>query len=145
MIRVRIGVIAFDSQGRVLMVRHRKGDKSYYLFPGGGVEKGETFEECAIRECLEETGLEISLGNLLFTCESIYPSGKKHVVNFFFRAQVVGGVLAAGDEEIIDEACFVPVEDLQGMIVYPNIVQEVVDLCSGREQTGARHLGSLWE
>lgn len=37
-----------------------KVDKRYFL-PGGGVEGGESLEECLRRECLEEIGAEISI------------------------------------------------------------------------------------
>ena len=34
-----------------------------WVLPGGHIDVGETFEECAVREILEETGIEIVLGN----------------------------------------------------------------------------------
>ena len=48
----------FDDEGRVLLVRHTYGRLNWEL-PGGGAEPGESPNETAIREILEETGLEV--------------------------------------------------------------------------------------
>lgn len=51
--------------GRGLIVRDGKILLSYekntnvYMSPGGGLENGETLEECCVRELREETGYEI--------------------------------------------------------------------------------------
>ena len=47
------GIIVRD--GKVAMMHSRKYD--YYKLPGGGMERGETYEETLIREVKEESGL----------------------------------------------------------------------------------------
>lgn len=51
-------VIAFDDDGRFLMVKHI--DRAWEM-PGGRIEEGESPREAAIREFLEETGMEVKL------------------------------------------------------------------------------------
>lgn len=41
--------------------------KRYWSFPGGGVEEGETPEDCAVRETLEESGYQVALTSNAFT------------------------------------------------------------------------------
>ena len=55
------------SGGKVLLVRHR-GEKNYSL-PGGGIEKGETSLEAAVREVREETQLRAYSAKRLFQCD----------------------------------------------------------------------------
>lgn len=54
------GIILRDHT--VAMVYSRKYD--YYKFPGGGIEPGESHEECLIREVAEESGLQVIPGSL---------------------------------------------------------------------------------
>jgi putative (di)nucleoside polyphosphate hydrolase len=63
--RPNIGVVLFNSDGRVFMGR-RAGDFSdsdhpagawRWQFPQGGIDAGETIEEAAARELKEETGI----------------------------------------------------------------------------------------
>ena len=51
-------IIVLDPEGRVLLFRHAgsKG-RSFWATPGGGLEDGETFEQAAAREALEELGI----------------------------------------------------------------------------------------
>lgn len=51
-------VIAISPQGEVILIRHfRHGSREFEIeFPGGCIDNGETVEEAAVRELLEETG-----------------------------------------------------------------------------------------
>lgn len=40
-------------------------NKTMYILPGGGQEHGETLKEAVVRECLEETGLQVETEELL--------------------------------------------------------------------------------
>jgi 8-oxo-dGTP pyrophosphatase MutT (NUDIX family) len=50
-------VLVFDSQAQLLL--QQRSDTGDWTIPGGMMEPGETFEETAIREVQEETGLQI--------------------------------------------------------------------------------------
>jgi 8-oxo-dGTP diphosphatase len=56
---VGLGVIILNSEGKILIGKRRGSHAPYYSIPGGKLESGETFEEGAIREVREETGIEI--------------------------------------------------------------------------------------
>jgi 8-oxo-dGTP diphosphatase len=48
--------------------------KFYTKFPGGGLEFGEGTRECLQREFKEETGLDVSIGDHLYTTDFFQPS-----------------------------------------------------------------------
>jgi 8-oxo-dGTP diphosphatase len=57
--QVGLGVIIVNKEGQVLIGKRKSSHAPYYSIPGGKLDAGETFEEGAIREVREETGLEI--------------------------------------------------------------------------------------
>lgn len=70
MSRVSIGIVNRDN--RLLMVKRAKQEENLlWVFPGGEVESGETSEQACVREVYEETGLNVSILNLIG--ERIHP------------------------------------------------------------------------
>lgn len=60
--------------GKVL-VGKRRSDKvlgGKWEFPGGKLEKGETHQECLVRELGEELGVKIKVGDFIYTCTHTY-------------------------------------------------------------------------
>lgn len=88
--RARAVVIHDDT---VLLLRRVKKGTEYYCFPGGEIESGETPQEAAVRETLEETGISIAIQTLF--CE-ITVLGRPE---YYFRAIYRGGEVALGGEE----------------------------------------------
>lgn len=59
-------------------------------FVGGKVEKGETKEQALIRECKEELGIEISVGDIFMDVVHEYPDINVHLT--LYNAQITAGV-----------------------------------------------------
>lgn len=108
-LRVRVCGLCFSEEA-LLLVRH-KGltDKGYFFSPpGGGMEFGESAENCLIREFYEETGLNVKIKKFLFTHEFLSPP--LHAIELFFAVEDIGGALKTGfdpemsiQEQIIEE------------------------------------------
>lgn len=90
------GAIVRDDH--ILLIRYLRhdNDQTYWLFPGGGIEAGETEEECVQREMHEETNLRVSVGRLLLNLEA--ESGQFYPRRKTFLCSVVSGVAAPGYE-----------------------------------------------
>jgi ADP-ribose pyrophosphatase YjhB (NUDIX family) len=82
-------VIAED--GRYLLVREAKSvARGRFALPAGKLEPDETLQEAAVRECREETGLEVELERLLGLYHCPRTSEGFAVVNVVFAARATG-------------------------------------------------------
>ena len=77
------GIVVKD--GKVLLSYEEKQDQ--YLIPGGGVEEGETLEECCIREVLEETGIAVKPVDYYLEIEELFCDWRH--INHYFVCEVV--------------------------------------------------------
>ncbi|KAI1433914.1 nudix domain-containing protein [Xylaria sp. CBS 124048] len=82
--RVGIASILCDDKGDVLIGK-RKGSHGAgtWAFPGGHLEMGESFFECAERETAEETGLRVKAVKILATTNDVFDAASKHYITVF--------------------------------------------------------------
>ena len=95
---VRTGIRAsaiIIKDNKILLIHRKNNGEEYWVFPGGGIEEGETPDATVVREIKEETNLDASNVKFVFEMET-YKGGNKHP---FFFVDVGEGDLKMGGEE----------------------------------------------
>ena len=145
--RIRVSAI-LRWHDRVLLCRHEKPGKEYWLLPGGGVNSGESLVDALHRELGEEIGIdeELPVEGPVAIVDSISPArgfAAKHVVHIIFAGDLGGRSLDAvtsQDAAVRGHSLFT-VDELDGIVLHPPIQRFL-----RRWQPGdpAVYLGALW-
>lgn len=116
-----VAIVIFNKEGQVLL--QKRADVKLWGIPSGHVEPGETVRDAAIREVLEETGLQVEITRLIGVYSEPssqifkYPDGRiTHFVTCCFQAEVVGGNLTICPPETLDLRYF-PCDNLPSDIL----------------------------
>jgi ADP-ribose pyrophosphatase YjhB (NUDIX family) len=145
--RIRVSAI-LRWRGSVLLCRHEKGDRQYWLLPGGGVNSGESLVNALHRELTEELGIadEIPVEGPVAIVDSIAPVrsfAAKHVVHIIFAGDLSGRSLEAvtsEDAAVRGHRLFAP-DDLDDVVLHPPIQRFLQRWSPGDPVV---YLGALW-
>jgi 8-oxo-dGTP diphosphatase len=145
--RIRVSAL-LRWQGRLLLIRHEKPGKEYWLLPGGGVNSGESLVDALRRELREEVGIEdrLSLEGPVAIIDSIAPErtfAAKHVVHIIFAGDLGGRSLdtvTSVDAAVRGHRLFA-LGELEEIVLHPPIQRFLA-----RWQPGdpVVYLGPLW-
>ncbi len=90
--RVGVGVLVFDDAGRVLLgLRRGAHGAGTWSAPGGHLEWGESFEDCARREVAEETGLVLGALQVGPVTNDVFSAEGRHYATVVMLARHPGG------------------------------------------------------
>jgi 8-oxo-dGTP diphosphatase len=143
-IRIRAaGILTKGDQ--ILLVRHEKNGKSYWLIPGGGVEFGESVEEALIREFKEEVGLDIKVGPMVLVHDSIPPNHHRQVLNLYFMVSSEQFEIHVTPDAVLRDAAFYPLSEFPKMTVNPDVKLEIMEGLKTQWAGGCRYLGNCWK
>ena len=140
----RVSVIVVTEDRRILLVKHRKGARQYWVLPGGRLEYGETFQECGVRELQEETGLTVQVDKLVFLSEAIAPDRSRHIVNIYLTARIISGTMKVGDEPVLAGVDLIPLDELERCTLYPPVGRQIIENLKNNFSGGIHYLGNLW-
>lgn len=85
---------------KVLVQDKKDDDYSGITFPGGHVEKGESFTDAVIREVFEETGLKIYSPQLCGIKDWLQKDGTRYMVLFYKTDKFEGTVKSSDEGEV---------------------------------------------
>ena len=91
--RIRAGIVLIEDNKVALIERHRAG-LHYFIFPGGGVDEGESPEQAALRETMEELGIEVAIKQKVAEVH-LGPKSKQ----IYFLVEQIGGEFGTGTGE----------------------------------------------
>lgn len=121
--KVGVGVIVIKG-GKILLGKRKNSHGSgHWSFPGGHLEFGESWVECAVRETMEETGLTIKNIRFGTVSNDIFASEEKHYITIFMLADYDSGELAVMepdkcekwewfDWDDLPQPLFIPIQNL---------------------------------
>ena len=108
------GGVVVDGDGRVAVVHRPRYDD--WSLPKGKLDKGEDFEQAALREVEEETGLQVELGPPLGETRYVDPKGRPKLVRYWEMRPLNKGEFEPNDET--DELRWVTPEEAAGLLSY---------------------------
>jgi 8-oxo-dGTP pyrophosphatase MutT (NUDIX family) len=118
-------VDAFEGVAHAAVIaRRNRGGRLEWCLPKGHVESGETPPQAAVREILEETGIEGQVIRLLGSIDYWFlgETHRVHKVVHHYLLSAKGGFLTAENDPDAEaeEAAWVPLDQLRERLAYPN-------------------------
>ena len=116
---VAVGAVVFKNEHVLLVRRGKAPSHGQWAIPGGSVVLGETLQQAAEREILEETGIHIVAGKPVYVFDVVDRDSegwvRYHYVIIDLDATYQGGELRPGDDAL--EARWVAAHELNGLDV----------------------------
>jgi 8-oxo-dGTP diphosphatase len=138
-IRHRIAGI-YARSGKILLVKHRKAGREYFLLPGGGQEIGESALTALEREWQEELSLTIKPGKFLFCGESVPSEPRRtQVFQMVFQVDAIEGTIDVKREGALAGYDWVPINRLDEIPFFPDCLPQVKAFCRGEEYHTYQH------
>src|SRR6266403_971497 len=131
--RLVVGCVP-EHEGRILLCRRAiEPRRGYWTVPAGFLENGETLQQAAARESLEEALAEVAVGSLLSVVHVLHAEQ----VHVFFRASLPAARYGAGAESL-EVALVEPAQIPWADIAFPSteftLRSYLEDQAAGREQ-----------
>jgi 8-oxo-dGTP diphosphatase len=125
--------IIIHAAGSILLVRRANPPHGYAL-PGGFIDYGESAEQAAVREALEETGLRVRLLGLLGVYSDPKRDPRSHTISSVYVGEAYDlASLQSGDDAA--DAGFYQLDELPPLVFDHNkVINDFIEYLEGRRQ-----------
>lgn len=132
-IRIRTAGL-FVKDEKILLVKHSRFGRQYYLLPGGGQEPGESAECALAREWKEELNVEIVIDGFLFLGESLpQPELKKsQLIQLVFRVKEIKGEIKVKPDGTLVDYEWAPLQNLHSYQIFPPCQEQILAVVQGK-------------
>lgn len=122
--------VCINENNEILMVKGYNSDE--WAIPSGGIEEGETPEECCVREVMEETGYKVVILDKLFIKETTIKGIK--VKTHYFKVKKVGESQGINDpDKIIEEVDWKSLSEIEMVEhAYPEDIELLVNIIKNK-------------
>lgn len=117
----RVGVGVIVKYENKFLIGQRKGahGEDTWSVPGGNLDYGESPEQCAKREVLEETGLNIVEPSFIALTSDVFKTEKKHYVTLWLTAVVSSNTFKITEPDKYINIRWISIEDLPSKLFLP--------------------------
>ncbi|MCH4826482.1 MAG: NUDIX hydrolase [Planococcus sp. (in: firmicutes)] len=124
------GVCVNQENEVLLVLQGVPGEEKKWTVPAGGVEEGETVEQCCVREFFEETGLTVRVVETLHTRAGEYEDSKVSFEVVYFKVEVTGGeIIFDKEDEWIADVAWKSIAEIRELeMAYPDDVELIESL-----------------
>ena len=129
-------------EDKLLVTTYEDEDGTYHLLPGGGQEIGETLDKTLKRECLEETGIEVKEGELLFIREC-FIDPEVHRVEFMYSCTPVSFTNALHMDSKQTGISWLPIDDLLQASLFPIGIRKLIQDFHAGNESGPVYVGEI--
>lgn len=139
--RCRPALVLLENN-HVLVMKYQYGEHFIYNLPGGNPDPGELLSETIARECMEELGIDVEVGQMLLMGQVSGTENRDDVLHILFEGELIGGIpeLQVGETNA-QEVLWMPINQLSHVTMYPNIGMELTDLLITQQK--GKYVGAI--
>lgn len=143
--RIRPAALIIENN-HVLFLRYDYEGGSKFALPGGNIDLGETFPVTIARECEEELGIEVEVGEMIAVGQVHASTDYEACLHVIFEGDIVSGIPALQPgETTADDLVWVPVDKMAELNIYPALNDAILDFVhTGKKGHYVGTLKQIW-